>query len=276
MTPLKYLIIVVAVVALAFYVAALCRRSFLRQLTKELESRTGSSSNVDFSVLSALPPPVQRYFRFVLTDGQPFITQVSFLQTGKLKTDVRSSGWMPFTARHIATPTGFLWNADISVLPWLSVNVIDSVLNGIGLSRVSVFSLLTVATDKGLPQLNEAALHRYLAETVWYPTLLLPQNGVSWTAVDESSALATLSESEVTVSLLFHFDNEGAVTKVSTPARYRKVRGGYQPTPWEGHFSQYAWYEGMQVPTYAEVGWYDSNSLVVVWKGDITQIKFRF
>ncbi len=219
MTPLTYVVIVIAFVALAFYVAALRRRSFLRQLTKALESHDGPRSNVDLSALSALPLPVQRYFRFALSDGEPFIREVCILQTGKLKADISSSGWMPFTARHIATttPTGFLWNADISVLSWLSVNVIYSVLNGIGLSRASVFSFFTVATDKDIPQLNEAALHRYLAEAVWYPTLLLPQSGVSWTAVDDSCALATLSDAGVTVSLLFHFDNEGAVTKVSTP-----------------------------------------------------------
>ncbi|WP_414830451.1 DUF6920 family protein [Alteromonas sp. H39] len=278
MTPLTYLAIVTAILVLAVCVAVLCQRALLRKLTTELKSSSVGTSSVDLSLLSALPVPVQRYFRFALTDGQPIIRQVSFLQSGQLKADVTSSSWMPFNARHIATsmPAGFLWNADIRVLPCLSINVIDSVLHGIGLSRASIYSAITMATSKNLPQLNEAALHRYLAEAVWYPTSLLPQCGVSWTAIDDNCALATLIDSGLTVSLLFHFNNEGAVTSVSTPARYRLVRGGFQPTPWEGHFSQYALHDGMQIPMYGEVGWYDSHRLVLVWKGTITQIKFRY
>lgn len=36
------------------------------------------------------------------------------------------------------------------------------------------------ATERGRPELNERALHRFLAESAWYPTALLPRDELSW------------------------------------------------------------------------------------------------
>ena len=38
----------------------------------------------------------------------------------------------------------------------------------------------------------EGELMRFLAEAAWYPTALLPSQGVRWQGADERSAFATL------------------------------------------------------------------------------------
>ncbi len=60
---------------------------------------------------------------------------------------------------------------------------------------------------------------RYLAEATWYPTALLPSQGVRWQAVDASSAKATLKDSDTEVSLVFHFKEAGVIDSFRTEAR---------------------------------------------------------
>ena len=70
---------------------------------------------VDFDTFVGLPPPVERYFRHVLTDGQSLIRTATLRQTGMLRTGIQSENWPSFTARHLAVPlaTGFFWNAKV-------------------------------------------------------------------------------------------------------------------------------------------------------------------
>lgn len=263
--------------ALAVVTGWLLQKAFLRQLNQRLIPTQPPTDTVDLSTLSSLPAPVQRYFRFALTDHQPLIIQMDCDQKGMLKADIHDVRWMHFKAHHTAVsqPAAFLWNAKITASAWLRIHVTDSFTQGAGISRASLFGIVPVATDQNLAPLNEGALHRYLAEAVWYPTALLPQSGVVWTPIDEYSALATVSEGNVTVSLTFHFGEKGEITKISTSGRYRKTRSGYQKTPWEGHFSGYAAHSGMQIPMQGEVGWYVGD-FDLVWKGAITHLDYRF
>jgi len=66
---------------------------------------------------------------------------------------------------------------------------------------------------------------RFLAEAVWYPTALLPSQGVHWEAIDDVSAKARLTDGAITVSLDFRFDGNGLVTGTRAAARHRMVNG---------------------------------------------------
>lgn len=233
---------------------------------------------VDFAGFANLPPPVARYFRYALTDGQPMIHKVRMRQAGVLRTTTKSETWLSFTADHLVVPpaTGFLWNARIVLPVAMHLRVLDAYLDGKGSGRVSLMSAFPVATEAGLPELDAGALHRYLAEAVWFPTALLPAAGVSWRAIDEHSALATLSNHGATVSLEFRFGDDGAVTSIHTPARFGHFDGAYHEAPWEGHFSNYFLHAGMRIPREGEVGWYDKKELRIVWEGTIVNAHYEF
>jgi hypothetical protein len=109
-----------------------------------------------------------------------------------------------------------------------------------GPERSSCSRSFLSGTAHSQPELNAAALHRYLAEAVWYPTALRPHAGLSWAAIDQRSALATLTDAGVTVTLEFRFGANDEVTGVYTPGRYRQVGRRFELTPWEGHFSNYS------------------------------------
>ena len=72
---------------------------------------------------------------------------------------------------------------------------------------------------------------RFLAEAAWYPTALLPSQGVRWDAIDDTSARASLVDDVTTVSLVFRFDVQGLIYSAHAAARYRTVNGALVATP---------------------------------------------
>ena len=235
--------------------------------------------NVDFSSLSTLPPPVERYLKHVLTDGQAMIKSVEMQQSGKLRASMNNEKWYRFTSSQVISPsiTGFVWNAKVEMPLSSHIRVQDSYHSGIGSGRIAFLSAFAVGSDTNIPELNSAALHRYLAEAVWYPTALLPQSGVIWTAIDDNSALVTLTDNNITVSLEFRFNSAGEVTSIFTPARfYRNSNGTYQAMPWEIQLGHYKERDKMRVPFHAEVGWYFDGALELVWIGDVINAQYEF
>lgn len=234
------------------------------------------SDTVDFASLAELPPPVARYFRHVLTDGQKFIRTVRMHQSGVLRTSTATARWLSFTASQLVMPLapGFVWNAKVDMPFAPHVRVLDSYIDGVGSGRVSVLSAIAVASDADAPELNSGALHRYLAEAVWFPTALLPQSGIMWSAIDEHSAMATLTDRGVAVSLEFRVNEIGEVMGVYSPGRFGRFDGAYKRVPWEGHFWDYQVQAGMRVPLYGEVGWYDDGALQLVWKGNVLDAQY--
>src|SRR5207249_11032068 len=83
-------------------------------------------------------------------------------------------------------PPGFVWDAAIRVAPFLSVRVRDAYIRGAGSMQGRLAAVVTVVDQRDRPELNAGALQRYLAEAVWFPTALLPGQGVAWQAVDRS------------------------------------------------------------------------------------------
>jgi hypothetical protein len=226
--------------------------------------------------LGDLPAPVRQYLRLALP-SPTHIQEVHIRQIGSLRTDATSERWMSFTAEHLVVPasTGFVWNARIQVAPLVHVRVRDALIDGSGSGQVSLMSAFTVGASAGGIEMNSGSLHRYLAEAVWYPTALLPGPALRWTAIDATSALATVTSHGVSVSLEFRFAENGEVTGIYTPARWGTFPGGYRQVAWEGHFRDYRHRGGVVVPTAGEVGWYVDDEWRAVWKGVVVAYDLR-
>jgi hypothetical protein len=228
----------------------------------------------DSTEIEGFPTPVQRFFKTVLKDGQAIVTMVKLTQQGLFNMSETEDKWSPFTATQlaIAQRPGFDWDARIQMAPGVNAFVHDTYLLGEGILHASLFGLFTVAKMHGAPENNQGELLRFFAEAPWYPTALLPSQGVRWEAIDDTSARATLTDGATTVSLVFEFNPEGAAT-MRAEARYRDK---LTAMPWCGRFWEYSVRNGMLIPLEGEVGWEYPEGIRLYFKGKITEINYEF
>ncbi|MDM0113713.1 hypothetical protein QTI66_16255 [Variovorax sp. J22R133] len=228
--------------------------------------------------LEGLPAPVQRYFRAVLKDGQPIISAVTVEVAGTFNLSATREQWRPFTSRQrvVTHRPGFLWDARVSVLPGLTVRVYDGYLGGEGQLRAAVLGLFTVADLHGGGEIARGELMRFLAEMAWYPTALLPSQGVRWDALDDRSAYATIADGPLTLTLRFRFDDDSLIDSVRAEARGAMVGKKMIMIPWEGRWSNYQVRDGMRVPITGEAAWLRPEGRKPYFLGAITALTYEF
>lgn len=146
---------------------------------------------------------------------------------------------------------------------------------GDGLLQASILGLLDVARLEGPGEIAEGELMRFLAESCWYPTALLPGHGVEWEPVDDRHAHATLVDGDARVKLRFEIDEKGRVASVYSEARGRTVEGESVPTPWQGRFWDWRHSHGMRVPFRAEVAWILPDGPRPYWRGEIVDLRYE-
>jgi hypothetical protein len=236
------------------------------------------SHMVSFDEISRLPTPVAKYLHLVLTDGRPVIRSAYIRWKGEFRVGSSGDKWGPFTAGqwYSVQPPGFVWDARIRMGPAVIARVRDAYVAAEASMQASIYGLLPVVDQHDRAELNAGALQRYLAETVYFPTALLPAQNLIWAPIDDHRALATLTDLETTVSLEFRFNDAGEIESVFTPERYREVNGRYEPTPWAGYFGQYEKHDEMLIPTDGRVEWQLPNKTLTYWKGRPLKIEYRF
>lgn len=256
-----------------------------RALSSRLEAariderrRPVSPARFDSRELERLPALVQRYFRAVLKEGQPIIAAVTVELAGTFNLSAAGEQWKPFTSaqRIITCRPGFLWDAKMSMLPGVVVCVVDSYIAGEGLLHAAVLGLFTMADVRGGGEIGRGEFMRFFAEAAWYPTVLLPSQGVRWEAVDERSAKATIVDGSLTLTLLFRFNDAGLIDSFRAEARGAMVGKEMVMVPWEGNWSDYRAHNGMTVPFAGEVAWMRPEGRKPYFRGTVTSLAYEF
>lgn len=228
--------------------------------------------------LDGLPAPVQRYFRAALTDGQAIVSAVSVQHTGSFNmSQTGGEQWKPFSSqqRVVTQRPGFVWNAKIAVLPGLPVHVHDAYVAGAGILRPALMGLFTLIDLQGGGDIAQGQLLRFFGEAAWYPTALLPSQGVRWESVDEHSARAQLVDGAVTVSLLFRFNRDDLIESARAESRGRLIGKRMTRAAWEGKVWNYTRRDGMRVPLDGEVAWLLPEGRKPYWRGTITSMAYE-
>jgi hypothetical protein len=252
-----------------------------RALLQRLEAARAAPTTSRFDSareLAGLPAPVQRYFRTVLADGQSIVTAASLEHHGTFNMSSDGERWVPFTStqRVLTRRPGFVWDASMPMAPGLAVRVHDAYMAGEGVLHAAMLGLFTVVHLRGTPEVAEGELMRYFAEAAWYPTALLPSQGVRWEAVDDTSARATFVDGDVSLTLTFAFAADGSMASVRAEARGRTVDREVVMTPWEGRWFDVEVREGMRVPTRGEVAWLTPQGRKPYWRGTVTALRYEF
>jgi hypothetical protein len=259
----------------------------IRTHTAQLESgsvdvraRPPSPARFDAHELEGLPAPVQRYFRTVLTDQQPIIAAATIEMTGTMNMSASAEQWKPFTSRQqvVTRKPGFLWDARVSMFPGLPAHVEDSYIAGRGRLIAKVLGLFTVAELHGEGEIARGELMRYFAESPWYPTALLPGQGVRWQAVDDQSANATIVDGPITLTLLFRFNDAGLIASVRAESRGAAMGkdSHMELLPWDCALSDYQPHGGMLIPMTGEAAWVRPEGRKVYFVGHVKTLSYEY
>ncbi|WP_156929202.1 DUF6544 family protein [Marichromatium purpuratum] len=249
-------------------------------LVEQLEAarRAVTPRTFECDELQGLPEPVQAYFNAVLSSCQPLVATAEIAQEGKVDLGRARTRWIPFRARqHVfLSRPGWLWDARLRWLPGLGLFAHQGLLAGIGVARYKLFGLIPVVRSREEAAGASSELTRFLAEAVWYPTRLLPSQGVNWEAIDGRHARAILDDDSIGVEVVFTFDDGGLVRVARAQTRERRVGGTRIETPWEMRFWEYRAHGGMLIPVQYEMAWGLPQGRRVYAQGRVSEARYKF
>ena len=210
------------------------------------EADTGPVTTYDPAQLVGLPAPVQRYFRHVLTPGQPYLRTVRLKHDGDFKTDLEKD-WMPITGEEyfLADKPGYIW---IGTTTWFTAR--DQYVAGHGSLTVRLLGTLPIQHGSG-PAFDQGEILRWLAETAWFPTSLLPGGPAVWSPVDDHSATLTLTDHGLTVSCLMSFNENDELVRCEAQRQSDETHA----QTWVCRLFDYRERQGVLVPTQGGAAW---------------------
>lgn len=257
-----YLLISIAVIAIILVAGKInLYIKFNKQVTDLFaHSKNISNKEFNFEQLAILPEPVQQYFKHVLKDGQPYISYVRLKHDGQFKTGLKKD-WVNITGEQYFTTEkpGFIWKGKTSMFV-----ARDMYLANEGRLIATILSTVNVVDIYGKKQYDESELLRWLSESVWFPTNLLPSGNLQWTAIDAASAKLIFNYNGLSLFYIIHFNDRGEIEEMETK-RYMDEK---RLETWIIKPDKYEAINGVVIPTEAEVFWR-------LEEGDFSYAKFR-
>ena len=163
-------------------------------------------------MISDLPAPVRRYFLHAIAPGTPLARSVRLEMTGTFRL-ARGVPWFLMSAQEIVTvPDGFFWQARLG-RGLFFLRGADHYAGGAARMRCWLWGILPVLNRKG-PDIDRSCRGRLAAEAIWLPSSLLPQGGVRWEPIDDTSARAIIPISGFPQPVTFFFEPDGRVGSI--------------------------------------------------------------
>jgi hypothetical protein len=223
---------------------------FSRQVARDARALLGTSvaPRPALERLTLLPEPVQRYLTLALGPEPRPVFSVRFRHAGRFRTKL-DGAWQPIRGEQYDTldPPGFIWWGRLSAAPGIWIDARDRVVGGKGNMLVSLESSVTLF-DRFGPELDQGALLRLLSDFVLLPSVLLDERYVTWRAVDDRHARATLRVSGGSVSGTFEFGEDGLARSFSADRYLDSGAGEPKLLPWSGDYEDYRAVDGLLVP----------------------------
>jgi hypothetical protein len=247
----EFLVLAVALAGIAGGIASANSRRFRRRVAREvgaLWSNNGKARDIDRARIETLPPPVHTYLRKALGQRTTAVQAVRFRHGGRFRTKL-DGPWQPIRGEQYETdnPPGFLWWGRLRAAPGLWIDARDRCVNGEGSMLVSLESTFTII-DRSGPQMDQGSMLRLLSDLVLFPTALLDPRFVTWSALDERRARATLRLSGREVTGTFEFGADGLPRAFFSDRYFDTGAGEAQLRPWSGEYLDYRPVDGMMVP----------------------------
>lgn len=250
--------------ALVVIVIILLRINYTSNFEDKINTLFSSIENVQthsfsYSQLERLPKPVQKYFKYTIPENQPYIRSVRLKHKGSFKT-APNKPWKDIIGEQyfITTHPGFLWKGKIG-----PVTAQDMYIRNKGKLSVSILETFTIMNSEG-ETVDQGELLRWLGESVWFPTNLLPNDQLKWEPIDSTSAKLIYKHNELSIYFIVSFSDKGEIIQLETKRYYN----GKNLVTWIGQCSDYKKINGFIIPTVMSATW-------KLEKGDHTYANFK-
>lgn len=228
-------------------------------------TETADIEKITEADIKPLPEVVQNYLRFTNIIGKEKIKTVRLKQGGdfRLKPD---QNFKTMTAEQYFNVDSieFYWQGKVNI-----ITAADKFIGGKGNMKVKLFGLIKVAEEEG-PEIDQGEILRFLAEGVWFPSVFL-NDYISWEALDDHSARATITYKDLSASAIFHFNAKNEIEKI-TAKRYMGKSG---LKDWEIRILEYKEFHGVRIPGKSEVLWKLSDGDFCWYKPVIFDIEYN-
>jgi hypothetical protein len=262
-----YIIIPIAVVAIILIIGKINLSIKFGKEVKELFAQSKNISDQFFhkGQLDGLPEPVQRYFKHILKEGQPYISYARIKHDGQFKTDLEK-GWIDIKGEQYATTEkpGFIWKGTTSMFV-----ARDMYISGKGRLIATLFSVYNVVDAKG-EKYNEGELLRWLGESVLYPTNFLPNERLQWFPIDSKTAKLTFNYKGLSLFFKITFNEIGEITEMET----KRYMGDKDLETWVIKATNYKELNNVLIPTAFDVIWRLDKGDFSYAKFNVTQVEY--
>jgi len=221
-----------------------------------------------------LPTAVRSWLMKSGVVGKPMTYNVYLEQDLQMKLQPDQKDWTKAKAQQYFTvdPPAFNWSVKLKMKGVLDVAGRDKFENGKGEMLIKLFSAFPVVDAKGSEKIDQAALQRYLAEIVWFPSAAVSPY-IKWEEIDHMSARATLDYMGTSGSGIFHFDKDGNFEKF-VAMRYKDA-AATEPSEWVVRSTQTQIVNGRSTPGEAEVAWGSGDDEWIWLKLKIDHIEYN-
>ncbi len=265
-------ILVVSLISFGHY-------NFHKQVQQETNTlvnrdKIHNKNNITENDIKDLPEPVKKWLRNSGAIGKPFISVGKVMQKAEIKMKPDQNNWMPASAIQYTTidKPAFIWTVDVKMNWFLNYQGRDKFENGKGEMLIKMNSLINVVNEEG-PKLDEGTIQRYLGEMVWFPSLALSPY-ITWEAINDTTAKATMTYKGTQGSGTFYFNSEGDFIKYSA-MRYRGNETNAKRHEWILLVDAYKKFGGIRVPAKMTATWKLDDRDWTWLKLEITDIKYN-
>ncbi|WP_394776150.1 DUF6544 family protein [Flavobacterium sp.] len=264
-----FLVIIIGILLLAILLGEIAMHLKFKNQVKVLYKNALNISDKTYSIsqLNGLPKPVQRYFNYVIRDGMPYISLVRLKHNGLFKTNLKKEfisikGKQYFSAQR----PQFIWKGTTMLF-----TARDSFIAGKGNLKVSLFNIFTLVDAKG-SETSEGELQRWLAESVWFPTNLLPSENITWSAIDENSAKLSFRYKEISFDFIVTFNALGEIVTMET-LRFMTDK---KREPWLCRMANYKEINQVKIPASPEAIWKLKEGNYSYAKFEVIEITYNY
>lgn len=189
--------------------------------------------------ISDVPPVLQRYLK---NSGMAGYEKMHLSRIGWEPAKLRvapGKNWSPLSCQQINyfQDPGRLVFMKSRILGIIPLEAIDEYRKGNGKMTIKACGFISVADAKG-KEMDQAELVTVLAETIFLPIYSL-QTYIKWKSIDPFTVEGTIGDKGNMARGLFHFDNNGFISRFETNDRFYSKNGKYTRTKWSAFASEY-------------------------------------